>query len=261
MLDRQRFSVQVLTINILKTTAFNRRFIFCPELRDIRARTAVSADVPAGVMGAHEVHRCCMWAAIPPFHEVSRRHYVERFCLQCYDAEIYGRASRQRHAIALSINIYRESRCFGRWCGKARRALLPHCAADDRKKSDSCDVRVHLGLREGPRTVRTPSLRCSPNGCVELPDGEPGGGWFQLAAKRNHPLSAKAGWMRFLPRPRTPSAHVSGQFHSATTGQDLRQKCQRQRASRVAAADAAFCLIAALSAEFVYETQLARERQ
>lgn len=34
-------------------------------------------------------------------------------------------------------------------------------------------------------------------------------------------------------------AHVSGAISSTTTGQDLRQKCQRQRANRVAAADMA----------------------
>ncbi len=48
---------------------------------------------------------------------------------------------------------------FGRWCGKARRALLPHCAADDRKAIHV--MCVHLGLREAHRQAR---LRCSPNG-------------------------------------------------------------------------------------------------
>ena len=85
----QQFSFKVLTINIHKGfTAFNRRFIL-PELRD--AVRTVSADIVClqEVMGAHEVHPLARYLAL----RVSRRHYVERFCLRS-QCRIPGRASR-----------------------------------------------------------------------------------------------------------------------------------------------------------------------
>ncbi len=135
----QQFSFKVLTINIHKGfTAFNRRFI--PELRD--AVRTVSADIVClqEVMGAHEVHPLHVenW----PIPRTTSFSPTRCGAILPTVAMPYTRKgiTATPYCRVIPLNIM-ESRCFGRWCGKARRALLPHCATDDRK-SDSCDVRT-----------------------------------------------------------------------------------------------------------------------
>ncbi|MFP1483188.1 hypothetical protein ACLB1S_10095 [Escherichia coli] len=137
----QQFSFKVLTINIHKGfTAFNRRFIL-PELRD--AVRTVSADIVClqEVMGAHEVH---------PLHvenwpDPRTTSFSPTRCGAILPtvAMPYTRKgiTATPYCRVIPLNIMRIAMFRSNGAGEARRALLPHCATDDRK-SDSCDVRT-----------------------------------------------------------------------------------------------------------------------
>ncbi len=147
----------MLTINIHKGfTAFNRRFIF----RNFATPCVPSAPI---LFACRKYGRARSSSAA--CGKLARYLALEFLADTMWSDFAYGRNAVYPKDITVTpffhvipLNIMRIG-CFGRWCGKARRALLPHCAAMTGKAIHV--MCVHLGLREAHRRR---SLRCSPNG-------------------------------------------------------------------------------------------------